>query len=172
MVTAKHLREMLHYDPDTGLFMWKFRSDGRPQRNGIWAGKIAGSIKPDGRVSIAIGGRPTKLYKAHRLAWLYMTGEWPKDQIDHIDGNPTNNRFVNLREATCSQNMCNRKAQINGSSGVKGLSWHKAARKWHARATAHGVTHNLGLFVDKDDAVRALKEARCRLHGEFADNEE
>jgi hypothetical protein len=168
MLTAEFLREILDYNPETGLFTWKVRKGGRPQWNATYAGKTAGSIKADGRVMIAIGTRKTKLYRAHRLAWLYMTGEWPKDQIDHIDGDPTNNRFANLREATCAENQRNRPAQSNGSSGVKGLSWHKAAGKWHARVTVRGKTENLGLFVEKERAIDALIVARNRLHGDFA----
>lgn len=99
MLSQEYLKSILHYDPETGILSWKV------DRRRVKIGQIAGYLCL-GYVAIGIDG---KLYKGHRLAWLYMTGEWPKDEIDHINRTKHDNRWVNLREATKEQNCDNRK---------------------------------------------------------------
>jgi hypothetical protein len=100
-LTAERLRELLHYDPDTGDFTW------RTARKRIPAGAIAGTVERGFRRITIGGGRHGPRYSAHRLAWLYMTGAWPNGYLDHINRDPDDNRFANLRLATNSQNQAN-----------------------------------------------------------------
>ncbi len=158
-VTADRLRELLSYDPSTGLFTWLLSTGNRAP-----VGAVAGSVGK-GYVDIRIDQR---LYKAHRLAWLYMTGEWPEQQIDHRDLNRANNRWDNLRVATNSQNHANTRAQSNNRSGFKGVSWSKAANKWMAQIVRDRCHTYLGLFDTPEDAHAAYCVAAERLFGEFA----
>jgi len=115
-LTQERLKHLLHYNPDTVVFTWL----SKPSRR-INSGSIAGRIKPKkGYVEIGISGR---IYLAHRLAWLYIYGTWPKEQVDHINGIRNDNRIKNLRLATTSQNQWNKKMQKNNTSGIKGVSW-------------------------------------------------
>jgi hypothetical protein len=105
---------------------------------------------------------------AHRLAYLYMTGEWPPAGIDHRDTNRSNNRWNNLRAATQLQNSTNSSIRIDNTSGYKGVYWHIGARKWRAQIVSKGKIHLLGYFSTPQAAHRAYCEAAIRLHGEFA----
>jgi hypothetical protein len=105
---------------------------------------------------------------AHRLAWLWMIGEWPAEEIDHIDGNPLNNRWKNLRLATRGENQFNRGADYTNTSGYKGVTYHKQCRKWVARIGHKRKSYHLGLFETAKTAHAAYCEAAIRLHGEFA----
>jgi hypothetical protein len=113
---------------------------------------------------IGIGG---KQYLAHRLAWFYMTGRWPIKEIDHIDGNPLNNRWNNLREATPSQNSCNKDGGRGRSLELRGASYDKTKRKWRSYINVRGKRTFLGDFETAEDAHNAYLEAARRLHGEF-----
>lgn len=124
MITQEQLKLILNYDPETGEFNWLVKP-----RNRASIGGVAGHLRKNGYREISIKG---KKYYAHRLAWLYMTGSWPKEHIDHINGNPSDNRFCNLREATRSQNMHNQGVCSNNTSGYKGVCWHKSNQKWEA----------------------------------------
>jgi hypothetical protein len=97
-----------------------------------------------------------------------MTGSWPKEQIDHINGDPLDNRWSNLREATQSQNNWNTRLSRNNTSGYKGVSWHKGERKWDATIMAYGKSHFLGRFKTKEEARDAYIDASKKLHGEFS----
>ena len=160
MLKASRLRELLHYDPETGVFTWIV-----PPCNSIHAGDAAGS--PNGKGYLVIGVDRVRV-GSHRLAWLYMTGEWPNGQIDHIDLNRSNNRWANLRDATQSQNLANTLARANSKSGFKGVYWHKRRAKWHAQIRHRGKGKSLGLFDSAGDAHRAYYAAAKELHGEFA----
>lgn len=127
-ITATRLRELLHYDPETGLFTWKVA------RQGTRAGAFAGALN-HGYLRITIDWRH---YPAHRLAWLYMTGEWPADLIDHINLVSDDNRFVNLRQATRAQNMHNSARPRTNTSGVKGVS--RYAGRWKAQIKVNSCT--------------------------------
>ena len=109
MITQEYLKSVLSYDPETGIFTWKYRQGLIGKKiswNTRYSEKQAGTIDPVGYLGIAI---EYKRYYAHRLAWLYMTGELPKKYIDHLNGNKSDNRFLNLREATNSENQQNQK---------------------------------------------------------------
>jgi len=158
-LTADQLREVLDYSPDTGVFRWKKRISIR-----IEVGQEAGS-RGEGRIEIGVYGHN---YLAHRLAWLWMTGEWPSKQVDHKDVDGLNNRWANLRLATHSENVRNSGRRRNNTSGYKGVSFAPKERKWHARIMANRELHLLGYFDRKEDAAAAYAEAAKRLHGEFS----
>jgi len=160
-ITAARLREILHYDPETGLFAWKLATSKRTIIRSL-AGHANKKIK---YIVITIYRRH---YLAQRLAWLYMTGEWPKGRVDHKDLDRTNNRWVNLREATSSENKMNRHAYSNNTSGLKGVSWHGQRGKWRANIAAHGVQTHLGVFDCPAAAYFAYVVAANEKHGEFA----
>lgn len=161
-LTQEYLKSILNYCPETGIFT---RLVSTAQR--VKVGDIAGSINGDGYLLIMVAG---KRYKAHRLAWLYMTGNWPKDQIDHIDGGKANNRFPNLREATHGQNQSNTPVPRNNKSGLKGVSHTKGSkvRPWMARIMVAEKTIYLGMFETKELAHAAYCEAADKYHREFA----
>lgn len=160
MVTPEQLREMFDYNPETGLLFWKKRNSKR-----IHIGDIAGCKSSEGRVLVGVKGR---LYKAHRIAWAIMTGEWPTDQIDHINQNPSDNRWENLREVCKSQNMMNISRINSNTSGIKGVGWSKASQKWRAYIRADGTNYHLGVFDKIEDAAKARRKAEEKFFGEFA----
>src|SRR5581483_472326 len=136
-VSYEDVRRLLDYDPRTGIFRWKVARHGHAfkgyEHGHVFApgtGPIAGLVKKRGHVEIKLFGRR---FMAHRLAWLWMTGLWPKDEIDHRDLNPGNNAWENLREATGQQNRWNRYVQSGSSSGLKGVRQVRVGR-WIARA--------------------------------------
>lgn len=156
MLTAERLRSLLDYDPATGVFLWRVR-----RGPSALAGSIAGHIIAGGYRLIGVDGTE---YYAHRLAWLYVHGAWPTGHIDHQNVTPGDDRISNLREATRSQNLANRPAQSNNTSGLKGVSFHKGAGRW--RAT---IQHKyLGLFDTAEEAHAAYRAAASRVFGEFA----
>lgn len=159
MLTADRLREVVDYDPGTGVFTWKASTRGHVKK-----GSVAGSVKERGYRGIGIDGI---LYREHRLAFLYQTGEWPKEQIDHINGVRDDNRYANLREATNAENRRNSKRRVNNRSGFKGVSWHNQSRRWRARIKLHGKSTHLGLFASKENAYAAYCAAAEKYHGEF-----
>lgn len=157
-LTAERLRELLEYNPDDGEFKWrKSRRGARPAK------AHAGNTRPDGYKRIGIDGTN---HLAHRLAWLYVHGAWPQLDVDHIDGDPGNNRISNLRDVTTSTNVQNIKAakRSNKRSGLLGVSYHARDSLWRARITVEGVTMCVGYFKDPDSAHAAYIEAKRRLH--------
>jgi hypothetical protein len=157
-ISQQELKQIIHYDPDTGLIK-KIKC-----RRSDWIGKTAGAPDKKGYIRVSINN---VLYLAHHLAWVYMTGEWP-DQVDHINAVKDDNRFSNLREATCSQNMHNQGKRKHNTSGFKGVSYHKAARKWTAQIKVNWKCNYLGLFKTPEEAHAAYCEAAKKHHGEFA----
>lgn len=163
-LTAEELRQCLNYDPETGIFHWL-----KTKCRSVKVGNIAGSIPKSGggyRV-ILLNGRK-KQYRAHRLAWLYIHGMWPKLEIDHINGIVDDNRLANLREATHAQNSRNRKTNADNVARRKGISFHKATGKWRARIRFSDEVIYLGLFNTPEEAHSAYCAAAERLHGEYA----
>jgi len=154
------LLEVLGYDPETGLFFWKKRISIR-----ITVGAIAGSDTGKGYIEIGIDGHN---YFAHRLAWFYEKGEWPKGQVDHKDTIRTNNRIKNLRDATHGQNVNNSGVRANNTSGYKGVSFAKNLKKWHSRIMSEGQLYLLGYFDTPEEAYEAYCRKAKELHGEFA----
>lgn len=159
VVTVEYLREVLRYDPSNGAFFWRAKIARK-----IVVGSRAGGIDVSGYRVIGIGGSN---YYAHRLAWLFMTGNMP-DQIDHKNGNRDDNRWSNLRLATSQQNLMNSKLAKNNTSGRKGVSWHKGAGKWSAYIINNGKKYHLGLFDDLSDASAAYINAANKIQPEFA----
>lgn len=157
IVTAERVRELFDYVPETGLLTWLV-STNDSDRIGDVAGSYSGRY-----MQVQIYGQ---LYLAHRLAWLWMTGRWPDPEIDHRDGDPLNNRWSNLREATRSQNTANTCSR--GRSGVKGVYWREAHHKWYAAISVHGKRYCLGHFNNLWDARVAYIIAATRVFGPFA----
>ena len=162
-VTQSDLKELFSYNESTGDFTRLKSGGGRNNK----IGAIAGCLQNKGYVHISIKG---KLYLAHRLAWLYTQGQWPEDQIDHVNGIRNDNRVSNLREATQSQNQANTGSQTNSKSGVKGVSWHKAKGKWQAQISINSKLKYLGYFTDINEAAQAYHIAAEHYHGEFANH--
>jgi hypothetical protein len=106
-------------------------------------------------------------YRGSRLAWLYITGEWPDGQVDHIDRIRTNDSWDNLRLATAKQNQENRSVPSGSLSGIKGVLWQPDRRRWIAQITNNGKSHNLGRFTRLEDAIAARQKAESELftHG-------
>lgn len=158
-LTQERLKSLLNYNPETGEFTWLV--GGR----GCKAGEIAGYPKCDrgGKIYTYIG-IDGKYYYAHRLAWLYIYGEWPKDQLDHIDQDSLNNRLSNLRDVTHSENHKNQKIPKNNSSGVLGVTFHNKAQKWVASIQVNSKSIHLGVFDLKDDAITARKNADVKYN--------
>jgi len=159
-LTAKRLRKILHYDPDTGEWRWLKPPFKAPVRPGDRAG-----TRSRGYLFIGIGY--TK-YKSARLAWLFMTGKWPTLWVDHIDGNPSNDRWSNLREANASQNTVNKKHHSNNTSGFKGVSWSRYHAKWWAQICKDYHHIHLGFFDTPEAAYEAYKAKARELFGEYA----
>lgn len=157
-LTQERLKELLHYDAGTGIFTW-IKTRGR-----VRIGRESGSIQPNGYRYIMVDGY---LKLSHRLAWLYVTGVFPIDFIDHIDGNKLNNAYANLRTCTNSQNKMNCELQINNTSGFKGVTWCKSNKKWKAQAQIKGKNNNLGLFEFIEEARDAYINFAKINHGKF-----
>ena len=161
MISQDRLKELFHYDPETGLFTWiVFRGGGSPR-----IGTVAGSPNEDGYVKIKVD---QKLYAAHRLAWLYMTGSFPSLEIDHINGQPADNRFSNLREASRTENNRNTKISKNNQSGFKRVTRNKKNGKWAAHIRSNDKQKFLGNFETPELAHEFYCLAADMLHGEFA----
>lgn len=158
-ITAARLRELLRYDPETGLFWW--RPPGRRKRLDVPVGSKERT--GFGYVRIGLEGRD---YRAHQLAWLYVHGHWPVG-VDHINRDPSDNRIANLREATQSKNGANRIAPSNNTSGVKGVSRHSDGR-WRAQIAVGRRRIHIGLYASLDDARAAYTAAAEEHFGEFA----
>jgi hypothetical protein len=159
-LTQKRLKELLDYDPNTGVFTWRVSTTNR-----VRVGGVAGTVHPQGYRQIRVDGR---IHKAHRLAWLWMTGDWPLDQIDHINGVRADNRLANLRPATQSQNSANMRKHATSKSGYKGVSWSADRAKWQAAIKVNGLKHFLGRFTDPAAAHAAYVAAAEKHFGEFA----
>jgi len=171
------VRECLEYDPNTGDFVWRERplrhfvsARGWWQWNPKFAGKPAGSRHNGARGKIYWCIRLTgSIYLAHRMAWLlaYGVDPWP-DEIDHIDGDPMNNRIANLRIATRSQQSSNSRRQVQGTiAGVKGVTPNGRSNGYDARITVNGTTHYIGHYPSIEEAAEARRKAAIRLHGAF-----
>lgn len=155
-LTAARLRELLHYNPETGVFIWRVFRCGRAM-----PGAVAGR-KTGGYWCINIDG---KTHKAARLAWLYVTGDWPEHVVDHRDTNKLNNCWGNLRDITQPNNLQNqRRARSDNLLGLLGVTKHAKNNKFQARITLDKKTLSLGYFHTPDEAHAAYVEAKRRLH--------
>lgn len=156
ILTYERLKELLDYNPDTGVWQWL-----KPTNSAVEAGFIAGTIASDGYRKIGVGNT---YYMSSRLAFFYMTGHWPKGHMDHINRVRSDDRWANLREATVSDNNANRKKQSNNTSGYRGVSWDHWQGKWDVRVNR---TH-IGWFDSLDDAVIARDQHAQAMQGSFA----
>ena len=159
MITYKELTDILNYDPDSGIFTWRYTRSSRAVKN-----SVAGTLTPDGYISININRH---IYRAHRLAWLYCFQEWPLHFIDHINGIRNDNRLDNLREATKLENSYNTKAHKDSSTGVKGVFFNKANNNYRAQIRYKGQKLSLGSFKTVEEASEAYNTKAMEIHGEF-----
>jgi hypothetical protein len=160
VITAERLRELLHYDPETGVFTRRVNT------RGARAGSVAGCVQPRGYCRVTVDGQ---YYPVHRLAWLYMTGEWSDaPMIDHINNDPSDNRWSNLREATSAQSRINTRRAKNNTTGYKGVVYLTRRRKYTARIMVNGRLLHLGHFDDPASAHAAYVFAAEKHYGQFA----
>ena len=159
-LTQTELKQQLHYDPYTGDFTRLVSNSGR-----VRAGSIAGCINAQGYNLISIN---YKRYLSHRLAFLWMTGAFPENMVDHINHKRAYNRWVNLRAATRSENLRNSRKRSDNTSGCKGVYFNKGAGKYVARIMANGVKKHLGLFDTPEEAHQVYCQAADKHYGKFA----
>lgn len=158
MLTQTTVKERLLYNPDTGVF-----TNIKPI-GGVKLHSTAGYLRKDGYCGIKILG---KEYLVHRIAYLYMTGNFPTEQIDHINRIPSDNRWCNLRAVTQNENQINRPIQRNNSSGYKGVSYHKRDKIYQVSVGNNKKQLYLGSYESLEEAVK-VRDDYCRLHhGEF-----
>lgn len=155
ILSAQQLRERLSYDPETGVLRR------RRAIRGSAANSIVGCDSGRGYIKVAVHGRR---YYAHRLIWLWMTGQWPDADVDHINGNPSDNRWVNLRAATRSQNLQNLIHKPAGASGVRGVTWDARNQRWRAQLRVNKTYVDVGRFESIEDAERAYLAAKRKNH--------
>jgi len=159
--TYERVTGLLHYEPETGVFTWRHTCGDRH----TIAGQVAGGINVHGYRAIRIdGGR----YRANRLAWLWMTGDWPTHIVDHENGIKADDRWSNLRAATKSQNNANSRLKSNNKSGFKGVVYREKFGKWTAQITVNRTHRYLGAFDSPEAAHEAWLAAAKEAHGEFA----
>lgn len=181
-LTAESARELLHYDPETGEFLWKDRAvcwfrDTEARSAEIhcaaWNTRYAGTKAfiskqgPKDGYQCLQGRILNKHYKAHRIAWLISFGEWPELEVDHINRNPLDNRLKNLRQVSHIANMANKRISKNNKSGFQGVSFRPIHRKWCAKYTDHGRRINVGYFDSPQEAAQALAASRRQLLERF-----
>ena len=159
ILTQSHLKELIHYCQDAGTFT-RIKS---PYKAKIGVIKTIANSSA-GYFQIMLNGKP---YKAHRLAWLYIHGNFPENDTDHINGIRTDNRLVNIREATHAENMQNVGLTCANTSGYKGVSYHKSRGKWYVRISIDGKQKNLGYFNTPESASQAYEESAKIHHAEF-----
>lgn len=168
-LTQEYIKDLLFYSKKTGVFTWK------KNISNVIKGSEAGSFDGNGYIRIKIN---RKDYRAHRLAWLYVTGNWPEKLLDHINGDKSDNSFKNIRNATYTDNNRNSILNKKSKSGYKGVSWRKKEKTWYARirigrddADKLGMNGNclsLGFHETAIKAHEAYKKASIKYHGEFA----
>lgn len=160
-ITQEILKKNLFYDEILGIFTWKLK------KCGVTAGMVAGTISKDGYVKVWIN---QKSYMAHRLAWLYVYGEFPNSVIDHINGDRSNNQIVNLRSCSVKQNSQNQKIRKNNTSGFKGVHWDGKKLGWVAQAQDNGKRKSIGLYLSAEDAGAAYNKFTSSAYGDFYKN--
>lgn len=171
MITAEYVRDVLDYSPDTGIMIWKMRTDESFLRsnygrtwNTRFAGKAVGCVNKNGYKHVNLAGKNRSI---HRLVWAHYYGRFPNSDIDHANGNKLDNRIANLRLCNDSQNQANAKVPTRNTSGVKGVCWAKDTKKWQAQITWGGRQLYLGQFYKLKDAAAARAQAEKGIFGEF-----
>ena len=161
------LKSLVHYDPETGVMTWL------PRKEKFWnaqhAGKALSYVNDSGYMEVCITiNKIQRYYFLHRLAWLYIYGEFPNGPLDHINRIKSDNRITNLRVADATKNGHNVKSYSTNKSGVKGVSWSKAAKKWRAVLVFNKKYMHLGVFDTIDDAEAAYIAASLSFANEFS----
>ncbi len=160
MLTFSEANTLFSYDPETGIVTRKIS-----RSNAVRIGSVVGSLHHDGYLTVWVGDRS---YMLHRVIWLMQTGEWPPHELDHKNGCRAENRWDNLRCATKTQNMHNRKTPNNNKSGVMGVYWYARIGKWRAQINVNGTNIRL-LDTDSKEEAIVWRNAFAELaHGEFA----
>lgn len=159
--TLADFQKIIDYNPETGAFTWKIN-----RRGHYCAGKPVGSVDDAGYRVMSICGR---MFKAHRLAWLFVYGCWPSKLIDHINRDKSDNRICNLREACHSENNINTGLRGDNTSGVRGVSWCSRTKRWMAQICVRKQYVFLGRFASKEEAAAAYNDAAVKGYSEFAE---
>lgn len=163
-LTQEVVVSLLSYDPASGEFVWR---DNRTNPMRIKIGQRAGSLHAkSGYINVAILGRT---FRAHRIAWLYMTGKWPKADVDHKNGERSDNRWFNLRDATRSQNAFNQRRSKPNKSGIRGVYPH--GKKWRVIVGLNNELVRLGTFSTKEEAEKVRRDFEQKHYAEFASNQ-
>lgn len=161
-VTIEMLREMIDYNPGTGDMVWKER-EGRA-RGRAWTGNNIGTQRGKYRYVGIFGNK----IGTHRIAFALANGRWPYPICDHVNGDPSDNRAHNLREATALQSAHNIRGHKGSASGVKGVAWQSQNRRWTTRVSYNRRSYSFGCYATVEEAAQAVRAGRQRLHGEFA----
>lgn len=160
-ISHARLKELVHYDPATGIF-----TAASDRSTNIKVGQRLGWIGARHRYwYLKLDGR---YYRANRVAWFYVTGEWPPNQVDHRNQNKLDDRFDNLRLATNGQNQANISMNKRNTSGVQGVGWHKRIGKWQSSIRINGKLISLGYFSDLQEAAAARRSAEIQYFGAYA----
>ena len=158
-ITFEEAQRFFEYQPETGVLTWRITFRGK-----IKAGEQVGTVRPDGRRSVSFIG---KRYYAYRVAWLLMTGEWPKNEIDHFNGERDDNRWCNLRDVTPSVNQQNHHRGHKGaSSKLLGVSWCSRRQAWRACITTNRKLKTIGFFSTEQEAHEAYIQQKAADHAE------
>lgn len=157
-LTQARLKELLHYDPETGVFTWRVARGSAP------AGRRAGGPVSYGYRGIRVD---SVLHREHRLAWLYVRGEVPTCDIDHANRDRSDNRWNNLRLASRSDNLLNQGASSRNTSGHRNVAWDHRAGRWRVEAQVRGRRTYLGAFSVLSEAVARAERWRAENHGAF-----
>jgi hypothetical protein len=157
-LTQKRLRHLFIYDHCSGVFTRLVTVSNQ------LAGTVAGNPDSKGHIQISVDGRR---YLAHRLVWLYIYGHFPRTEIDHINRLRNDNSLSNLRLVTHAQNCQNAGLRKDNTSGIKGVSWNKIRKKWHASICDNKKTIHLGYFDCVNAAADIVAQKRNELHGAF-----
>lgn len=157
-ISHNELCEIVFYNPNTGEFIR--RKKGR----GIAQGTVCGFVERNGYVRIRVKGQR---YQAHRLAWFMIHKRWPKDQIDHVNGDRSDNRIENLREASSLQNAMNKSIFSNNKSGLKCVFYDKSKGCWFYSVQSEGLRERKGNFKTKEEAYSAFLDIAKYIHGEY-----
>ena len=160
-LTAERCRELFEYDQDTGVLTWKIPY-GRQMK-----GSVVGYIHPTGYRRVRVG---TSEYRIHRIIFLWMTGHWPVNQVDHIDGDPLNNTWINLRDVTPTQNMHNMRLRASNRTGCPGVFFIESKNYYRVRIRVAGERYHVGYFKHLNDAIQAAVAFREKHHGEYSSN--
>lgn len=159
LLTFEYVDSLLRYEPETGLLFWKI-----PRRN-CRLDRPVGGGNSYGYIQISIN---YERFSGHRLAWLLSTGKWPVNDIDHKNQNKGDNRLVNLREATRSENKMNVSLQSNNKSGIQGVNFNLEKKRWQVRVKIHGISKHIGWFETLEKAKDVRLKAEKKYYGKFA----